>query len=65
MRTVLDIPRNESGLVDKYIGTAYDNVKIIVDVTNQNLELNKIDFKVDLNGAINDLYLLKKEFSPD
>ena len=31
MRTVLDIPRNESGLVDKYIGTAYDIVKNVHD----------------------------------
>lgn len=31
MRTVLDIPRNESGLVDKYIGTAYDVVKNVHD----------------------------------
>ena len=29
MRTVLDIPRNESGLVDKYIGTAYETVACV------------------------------------
>jgi hypothetical protein len=49
--------RIQSMEVASNIGTAYDNVKIIVDVTNHNLELNKIDFRVELNGAINDLYL--------
>lgn len=49
--------RIQSMEVASNIGTAYDNVKIIVDVSNHNLELNNIDFRVELNGAINDLYL--------
>lgn len=55
--------RIQSMEVASNIGTAYDNVKIIVDVTNHKLELNNIDFRVDLNGAINDLYL--KEIASD
>lgn len=31
MRTVTDFPRNEAGLVDKFIGTAYDIVKFVAD----------------------------------
>lgn len=31
MRTIVDYPRNEAGLVDKFIGTAYDTVKYVAD----------------------------------
>lgn len=31
MRTITDFPRNEAGLVDKFIGTAYDIVKYVSD----------------------------------
>lgn len=29
IRTFLDLPRNEAGLVDRFLGTAYDNVKLV------------------------------------
>lgn len=61
MRTVLDIPRNESGLVDKYIGTAYDVVKNVHD----NLAtVKQVSFYMeDLVAISNALDALKEIYS--
>ncbi|WJN64616.1 chromosome partition protein [Erwinia phage Pastis] len=62
MRTVLDIPRNESGLVDKYIGTAYDVVKNVHD----NLaEVKQVSFYMEDLVAISNALEALKEIQAD
>lgn len=62
MRTVLDIPRNESGLVDKYIGTAYDIVKNVHD----NLaEVKQVSFYMEDLVAISNALVALKEIQAD
>lgn len=41
-RTITDFPRNEAGLVDEFIGTAYDTVKAVYDALPEIRELYEI-----------------------
>lgn len=52
MRTITDFPRNEAGLVDKFIGTAYDTVKFVAD------NLAQITFIFDFMSKYNVLICL-------
>lgn len=52
MRTITDFPRNEAGLVDKFIGTAYDTVKFVAD------NMEQIKFIFDFMSKYNVLICL-------
>lgn len=45
-RTMLDFPRNEAGLVDEFIGTAYDTVKAVYDNLDEIRELHEIQEQI-------------------
>lgn len=49
MRTMTDFPRNEAGLVDEFLGTAYDTVKAVYD------NLEKFQALYDVLEEIDDL----------
>lgn len=60
MRTVTDFPRNEAGLVDKFIGTAYDVVKRVYDsldiVEKVGINIDNVNTVAEAITEINALY---------
>lgn len=51
-RSMLDFPRNEAGLVDEFIGTAYDTVKKVYDSLPEIRHLNDIAEAIPEMGVV-------------